>query len=212
MAESSYRYAEVPSEGPRRPLVFAFHGTGGDETQFVPLAKKLWPGAAIVSPRGDVSELGALRFFRRRAEGVYDFDDLKLRQKAMAEFVRAHKQRLSPMRAIGLGYSNGANILAAVTFAAPDLFDELILMHPLVPWTPPDQTGLANKRVLITAGRRDPICPPAQTLALERYFERQGADTAVEWHEGGHEMRPSEIDAVVRWSASRMAPCGVSSS
>ena len=210
MAESRYIYAESPAGGPGRPLIFTFHGTGGDETQLLPLAERVWPGSAIISPRGDVSEQGALRFFRRRAEGVYDFDDLQLRQRAMAEFVLAQKQRLSPIRTIGLGYSNGANILAAVAFVAPDLFDELVLMHPLIPWTPPDQPGLAKARVLITAGRRDPICPPAQTLALERYFERQGADTSVEWHEGGHELRPSEVDAVVRWNASRIMASGIS--
>jgi phospholipase/carboxylesterase len=209
MAESRYVYAEVPAGEPGRPLIFTFHGTGGDETQLLPLAQRVWPGSAIISPRGDVSEQGALRFFRRRAEGVYDFDDLQLRQRAMAEFVLTQK-RLSPIRTIGLGYSNGANILAAVAFVAPDLFDELVLMHPLIPWTPPDQPGLAKARVLITAGRRDPICPPAQTLALERYFERQGADTSVEWHEGGHELRPSEVDAVVRWNASRIMVSGIS--
>ncbi len=51
---------------------------------------------------------------------------------------------------IGLGYSNGANILASVMLEQPDLFDEAILMHPLVPWTPAPQIGLAGKRVLIT--------------------------------------------------------------
>jgi phospholipase/carboxylesterase len=203
MAESCYAYAEVPAKAGDQPIVFALHGTGGDETQLVPLAQRVWPDAAIIAPRGDVSEYGALRFFKRKAEGVYDFEDLELRQKAMAAFVRARKDRLSPSRTIGLGYSNGANILAAVAVAAPDLFDALVLMHPLIPWTPEDQPGLAKATVLITAGRRDPICPPAQTAALERYFERQGADTVVEWHEGGHELRPSEVEALLRWSASR---------
>jgi phospholipase/carboxylesterase len=182
MAESQYIYAEVLAAGPNRPLIFAFHGTGGDETQFVPLAQRVWSGSAIISPRGDVSEHGAMRFFKRRGEGVYDFDDLKLRQKAMAEFVRSHKQRLSPIRTIGLGYSNGANILAAVAFVAPDVCDELILMHPLIPWTPSDQPALAQARMLITAGRLDPVCPPAQTVALERYFELQVAATTLKWH------------------------------
>jgi phospholipase/carboxylesterase len=203
MAESCYAYAEGPAKARDQPIVFAFHGTGGDETQLVPLAQRVWPDAAIIAPRGDVSEHGALRFFKRKAEGVYDFEDLELRQKAMAAFVRAQKDRLSPSRTIGLGYSNGANILAAVAFAAPDLFDALVLMHPLIPWTPQDQPGIAKATVLITAGRRDPICPPAQTAALDRYFERQGADTVMEWHEGGHELRPSEVEALLRWSASR---------
>ena len=203
MGKSCYAYAEIPANGRDQPLVFAFHGTGGDETQLVPLAQRVWRDATVIAPRGDVSEHGALRFFKRKGEGVYDFEDLELRQKAMAAFVSAQKDRLLPARTIGLGYSNGANILAAVAFAAPDLFDALVLMHPLIPWTPQDQPELAKASVLITAGRRDPICPPDQTLALEGYFRRQGADSTVKWHEGGHELRPSEVDALLGWSASR---------
>ena len=113
-----------------------------------------------MSPRGDVVEHGALRFFHRKGEGVYDFEDLARRRRAMADFVRAHKERLAPGQTVGIGYSNGANILAAVAFEDAGLFDELVLMHPLIPWTPDDNPELARARVLITAGRRDPICPP----------------------------------------------------
>jgi phospholipase/carboxylesterase len=194
----SYIHAERPAAREGAPLVFTFHGTGGDETQFLSLAEGIWPSARVVSPRGDVSEHGALRFFRRRAEGVYDFDDLATRTRAMAGFLRAHKARGAPSRVIGLGYSNGANILASVAFENPDIFDDVALMHPLVPWTPTDEPRLASTRVLITAGRRDPICPPAMTIALKDYFQRQGAEVALEWHDGGHELRPNEIRAVAR--------------
>ncbi len=61
------------------PLVFAFHGTGGDETQFFGLVRQIAPRAGVVSPRGDVSERGAARFFRRTGEGVYDMADLAVR-------------------------------------------------------------------------------------------------------------------------------------
>ena len=84
----------------------------------MPLVRELMPGAAIVAPRGDVSEHGALRFFRRRGEGVYDMADLAARTAAMAGFVEAHAAIAAPSRVIGLGYSNGANILASVIFAA----------------------------------------------------------------------------------------------
>ena len=54
VAAETYAYhAEGRAAG--RPLVFAFHGTGGTENQFVPLVRELVPGAAIVAPRGDVS-------------------------------------------------------------------------------------------------------------------------------------------------------------
>jgi phospholipase/carboxylesterase len=193
---SDYRYAALPGVG---ALVFAFHGTGGDEHQLLPLAREIWPEAAIVSPRGDVSEHGALRFFRRKAEGVYDYDDLAQRTAAMASFVRSRKE--AGKRTVGFGYSNGANILASVALAEPDLFDDVALLHPLVPWRPQDDARLAGKRVLITAGRRDPICPPALTSALADFWTRQGADLRLDWHEGGHELRDSEVEALRQWAA-----------
>ena len=197
MTLDAYTYAAEPGVD---ALVFAFHGTGGDERQLWPLARAAWPRAAMVAPRGDVSEHGARRFFRRKAEGVYDYDDLAQRTAAMAGFVRAHKARVGAPRVIGVGYSNGANILAAVAFAEPGLFDDLALMHPLVPWRPADDAQLATTRVLITAGRSDPICPPEFTQAIADFWSRQGAETRLEWHEGGHEMRDSEIEALKLWA------------
>lgn len=53
----------------------------------------------------------------------------------------------------------------------------------------------ARRRLLVTAGRRDPICPPALTDRLLAYLRAGGADVTVAWHEGGHEVRPNEIEA-----------------
>jgi phospholipase/carboxylesterase len=201
MITDSYTYLEDGTAARDAPLIFTFHGTGGDERQFAPFARSLLPDATIISPRGDVSEFGHLRFFKRKAEGVYDFEDLEKRRAAMAEFIRAQKDRLKPSRTIGLGYSNGANILAAVVFKDAGLFDDIVLMHPLIPWTPTDNAELARARVLITAGERDPICPAPMTRALGAYLTRQGADVTAEWHGGGHELRASEPEAVARFLA-----------
>lgn len=157
---------------PGGTLAFGFHGTGGDERQFVPLLRRLLPGAGIIAPRGDVSEMGALRFFRRQGEGRYDMDDLRARTRAMAGFVAAQAREAGASRIVGLGYSNGANILASVVFEKPELFDEVVLLHPLIPWTPVPTAVRA--RVLITAGRRDPICPPEATRRLEDWFRARG--------------------------------------
>ncbi len=191
---STYKFIERPAPL-GAPLFFTFHGTGGDENQFFELAQDLLPAAHIISVRGDVSEHGALRFFKRTGEGVYDMADLSLRTKTMMEFVTTHKAQTKTKRVIGLGYSNGANILASVMFSEPALFDDAVLMHPLIPWVPADQSGLAGKRVLITAGQRDPICPAAQSEKLGQYFEQQGSETKLVWHDGGHELRRTEVDA-----------------
>lgn len=188
-----YQFRTDTRAAPDAPVFFLFHGTGGDENQFFDLAGQLLPGARRVAPRGDVSEHGALRYFRRTGEGVYDMDDLKLRTAAMTEFVR--EQIGAASRVIGLGYSNGANILASVQFAAPDLFDTTVLMHPLIPFAPP-KADFSGRKVLITAGRRDPIAPASATQALADYFSANGAALTLAWHEGGHELRNEELAAI----------------
>lgn len=180
---------------PGAPLLFVFHGTGGDEHQLVGLGKDILPDATIVSPRGDVSEHGAARFFRRTGEGVYDMDDLARRTQAMVAFLRAHAEATDAPAVLGLGYSNGANILAAAMFAAPDLFDAAVLMHPLIPFQPKVEGDLSRARILMTAGRTDPICPPNLTSLLESNLRNLKANVDLVWHDGGHEVRQAEIAA-----------------
>ncbi|MHA6688857.1 alpha/beta hydrolase [Devosia sp. A449] len=199
---ADYHYREGQGADATAPLFFVFHGTGGDENQFFDLAGQLLPGARVVAPRGDVSEGGALRYFRRTGDGVYDMDDLALRTAQMIAFVEARKAEGTAKQVIGLGYSNGANILAAVQFAAPELFDATILMHPLIPFAPP-MVDFAGKRVLLTAGQRDPMAPAALTQALHDYFAGQGAQASLFWHEGGHELRQEELRATQQFLAAK---------
>lgn len=192
MTAETYTFAERPGAASDAPTFFLFHGTGGDEHQFIELAPQLLPGARLIAPRGDVSEGGALRYFKRFAEGMFDMDDLRRATAKMAAFVRGQKGAST----VGLGYSNGANILAATQFEAPELFDTVVLLHPMIPFDPAPQPGLAGKRVLVTAGRRDPICPAPMTQKLADWYVAQGADARIFWHEGGHEIRQEELLAI----------------
>jgi len=197
MSTDSYHALTTPPEG-EAPLVFAFHGTGGDERQFFGLAQELVPQAGVVSPRGDVSEMGAARFFRRASEGVYDMDDLARATAKMVGFVAAWKAK-SPGRPVyGFGYSNGANILAAVMMAQPELFDRVGLLHPLIPWEPAAAPALKDRQVLVTAGRHDPICPWPMTERLVSWTEAQDARVATRYHDGGHELRREELAALAQ--------------
>jgi phospholipase/carboxylesterase len=198
MSAEAYPHAVAPG-GPDGPLVFAFHGTGGSERQLIPLAQEVRPGATVIGPRGDVVEHGALRFFRRRAEGVYDMADLARATEKMAGFVEAQAAARRATRLVGIGYSNGANILASVIFARRDLFDDAVLMHPLIAWEP--EPGPVKTRVLITAGERDPMAPAALTRQLASWFAAQGAEVATDWHGGGHSLEPGEVDAASRFLA-----------
>ena len=201
---STDTYIQKISEGRAGgPLFFVFHGTGADENQLLAVARQLMPEATIVSPRGDVSEHGAPRFFRRTGEGVYDMEDLAARTAKMAGYVRAHKEERRPSAVLGMGYSNGANILASVVFEQPQLFDGVVLMHPLIPFQPQVKGTLDNLWVLMTAGRRDPICPAPFTEQFSEALVSHAAAVDTVWHEGGHEVRPEEFEAarhfLARW-------------
>ena len=195
MSRDNYIFRERAGGEPTAPLLFLFHGTGGDEDQFFELGGELLPGAHLIAPRGDVSEHGALRYFRRTGEGRYDMADLAARTDRMAAFIRAHAGDHEGARVFGLGYSNGANILASVLLGAPDLFDGAVLLHPLIPFTPPPAPGLAGQHILITAGRQDPIAPAPATEALAAWLQDQGADLTLAWQPGGHALTPPELAA-----------------
>ncbi len=117
------------------------------------------PEATIVSPRGDVSEYGAARFFRRTGEGVYDMDDLARATDKMAGFIAGLVAEHKPSEVIGLGYSNGANIMANLLIEKGSVFDKAALLHPLLPFRPKDNPALKGAKILMTAGQMDPICP-----------------------------------------------------
>lgn len=200
MTDTAYVFAETRGWA-GAPLLLTFHGTGGTEHQFHGFAERLIPGAHVVSPRGDVLEGGMNRYFRRTGEGVYDMTDLANRRDRMARFIQAHKARTGAGHVAALGYSNGANILMAVALEYPDLVGRMALMHPLIPWSPEAQPGLAGRHILITAGQRDPICPAPQTQALADYLKAQSANVQVEWHTGGHEITQGEVQAVTDFMA-----------
>lgn len=187
---------KAPAEG--APLLFVFHGTGGGEHQFCGLAEEILPEAGIVSPRGDVLEHGAARFFKRDGEGVYDMDDLARRTEKMAGFIKAHKEVHPGSPVYGFGYSNGANIRASVVLKHASLFERVGLLHPLIPWEPEANPALAGLKALITAGQNDPICPWPLSERLIGYFEAQGSDVSTAIHSGGHGLLEPELTELAR--------------
>ena len=145
MTDTTYVH-RLKAGAPGKPILFTFHGTGGDENQFFDFGARLLPEATIVSPRGDVSEHGAARFFRRTGEGVYDMADLARATDKMAAYVSGLAAEYGASQVLGLGFSNGANILANVLIEHGDLFDAAVLMHPLIPFQPKDNAQASGIR------------------------------------------------------------------
>lgn len=200
-AELGFIHRYVPGESPVTLLLL--HGTGGDESDLLPLGQSVAPGWPLLSPRGKVSEHGMPRFFRRLAPGVFDTQDLIHRTHELAGFVAqaAHTYGLDPGRVVALGFSNGANIAGALLLLRPETLAGAVLLRPMVPLEPPQLPDLTGRPVLILAGRQDPIVPPAESERLAELLGRAGAAVELHWLDGGHGLGAEDLELTRQWLA-----------
>jgi phospholipase/carboxylesterase len=180
------------------PLLL-LHGTGGDENDLLPVARMVAPGAALLSPRGDVLERGMPRFFRRFAEGVFDEDDVRRRADALADFVSDARKAYGIAAPVALGYSNGANIAAAVLLLRPDVLAGAILWRAMMPLTAPQPTSLSGTPVLMVSGARDPIATSAEAGRLKTALEAAGAAVEHRVIPVGHELSQADVSIAREW-------------
>lgn len=179
------------------------HGTGGDESDLLPMGRTLAPGAHLLSPRGRILENGMPRFFRRLAEGVFDQENLKLQTDGLVAFIGSAVQvyGLRSDRIVALGLSNGANIASSVLLAHPGILNAAVLFRPMVPFIPATNPDLKQVKLLVAAGTSDPIVSPQQTGSLVQMFRAAGAAVTTFWHHGGHELGQDDLNAGRTWIA-----------
>jgi predicted esterase len=189
----------VPGTSERTLLLL--HGTGGNESDLIPLGRELDPHAALLSPRGKVLESGMPRFFRRLAEGVFDLEDLKIRTNELADFVAAAAQHygFASDNVIAVGYSNGANIAASMLLLRPEIMRGAVLFRAMVPLVPDDLPDLSSVHVWIGAGSEDPIIPTSETQRLVELLRSAGADVTLRFFNAGHGLTNSEVETAGRW-------------
>ena len=197
-----YTHRFIPSQkSPLRRVLLLLHGTGGNENDMIPLGRDVDPSAAILSLRGNVPENGMPRFFRRLAEGVFDEEDVIRRANELADFiaVAAAKYEFDPKSLTAVGYSNGANIAAAILLLRPGVLTRAILFRTMVPLTPATPPALPNTRVLICSGEHDPIVPVENVERLAAMLREAGADATLRFEDAGHQLVFAEIAAARDW-------------
>jgi phospholipase/carboxylesterase len=205
-ADLGFVHRYVPGEDDSGPTLLLLHGTGGNEEDLVGLGETLAPGAAILSPRGKVSEYGAPRFFRRLAEGVFDHEDLLFRTHELAEFAEAASEEYGFDRAklVAVGYSNGANVAASTILLHPGLLRAAVLFRAMVPFEPEVTPDLSGMPVFLAAGRADRMIPPDNTQRLADILLEAGADVDLRWRNVGHPLTYEDVRDTKQWLASTL--------
>jgi phospholipase/carboxylesterase len=188
-----------PGADPRTHPLLLLHGTGGDENDLVALGREVAPGASLLSPRGKVLENGMPRFFRRLAEGVFDETDVRHRADELADFVAEARETYGLPAPIALGYSNGANIAAAILLLRPEALDGAVLLRPMMPLSSPPVPELGGKPVLLVSGLGDPFAPGGSAETLKDALSRGGAKVEHRVLPGGHALTRDDLDVAHRW-------------
>ena len=197
--ELSFIHRFKPATEPGRPPLLLLHGTGGNEDDLLPLGQMLSSGSAQLSPRGKVLEGGMPRFFRRLREGVFDEEDVRRRAHELADFIAEARDSYNLAAPIAVGFSNGANIAAAVLKLRPEALAGAALLRAMVPLQDPPAADLAGKPVLILSGASDPIVPADNARRLASLLQAAGAAVEHRMLPAGHGLSQADVTLTKAW-------------
>ncbi len=195
----AYIHRFEPGGDPSLPPVLLLHGTGGDETDLLPLGREIAPGAALLSPRGNVLEGDMPRFFKRFREGLFDEDDVRRRANELSHFVAEARRVYGLARPVALGYSNGANIAAALLLLHRQTLAGAILLRATLPLSQTPPVDLTGKPVLIDSGARDPMMTPE---GAARLVDAVLNGLLPPWEStlpSGHELSQADVTLAQAW-------------
>ena len=199
MTDLGFIHRFIPATQPGKPPLLLLHGTGGDENDLIPLAAQLSPGSALLSPRGKVTENGMPRFFRRLAEGVFDLADLKVRTAELADFIAAARMAYGIEAPVAVGFSNGANIAAALLLTRPQVLHGAVLLRAMLPFEPEPLPDLAGKPVLLLSGSNDTMISAAGRERLAAVLQAAGADLVYKVLPTGHNLTQNDLNLAAQW-------------
>lgn len=182
--------------------ILLLHGTGGNENDLLPLAANFGNCYNILSVRGNVSENGMPRFFKRLGMGVFDEQDLDFRTDELVAFVKAAavQEGFDSTKVIALGYSNGANIAGAALVKYPDFLAGAVLYRPMQPFKTLKSAGTGNAvPVFFSSGIADPTIEPSATPIYVLALEELGFK--VRYHElpTGHNLTMDDVTLSAEW-------------
>jgi phospholipase/carboxylesterase len=187
------------SDNPDGTTLVLLHGTGGNEADLMPVARRIAPHATLLGVRGRAIEDGSNRWFRRMGADTFDQEDICSEAEAFAAFVdrATTAYGLDRDQLAFLGYSNGASFLAAVIQLHPAVVRRAILLRAIQVTENLKLADISATRVLMLAGRDDTLGPGISTL-LDN-LKANGAQVDARELSAGHDLSGADVVAAAAW-------------
>jgi len=179
----------------------ALHGTGGDENDLLPLVDFLNASYNVLSPRGNINENGMNRFFKRHGVGSYDIDNLVVETNNLKEFIEdaVSNYALKLDEIIGIGFSNGANILESLIQLHGPLIRKVILLSPVFLQPNVPFKDLSGVDIFIATSDNDPYVKHKENDQLVDKLSAANANVYVHKHLGGHQLNQAILVDLKKW-------------
>jgi phospholipase/carboxylesterase len=203
MEFQALKYIYQPAGNAGANTLLLLHGTGGNEHDLLPIAREFGNDFNILSLRGNVSENGMPRFFKRLGMGIFDEQDLTFRTHEMVNFLKelALKEGFDISKLIALGYSNGANIAGSTLVLYPDFLAGAILYRPMQPFKEIDAAlrNTLHTPVFMSSGVADPTVNQADTSKYVNILNNAGFDVTSYNLSAGHNLTREDLNLSVDW-------------
>ncbi len=190
---------------PERPsgrTIIMLHGSGGDETTLAKLAAAIAPDATLIGIRGRIVQDGVKRWYKRITPTEFDQQDVRSEAAAFVEFLQAmaRDQKLDLASTTFLGYSNGANLIAAMTQLHPGIVRTAVLLRAMPVLNDADMPSvdLSQTRVLTISGENDKLYYPFAPKLAER-LRLCGANVDARVIDSGHGIGDEDARIVAEW-------------
>lgn len=193
-------YYPKDNKGQLNALVILLHGSGGNEKSLVPLARKIWPDATLLGIRGRVVQDGGTRWYKRITAVKFDQDDVKFEADAFSRFLGklSEQKSLDLSKAVFVGYSNGANLLAASMMMHPDMVKQAVLMRSMPVLDQMPKADLSKTRVLTITGDKDKLYAPFAS-ELSAALKMRGAMLDAKIIDAGHMLNETDAGIIKKW-------------
>jgi phospholipase/carboxylesterase len=183
-------YPEV-SEPPK--LLVMLHGWTGDENSMWIFSPRIPKYYLIIAPRGITrTPLGGYGWQESALDGWSTVSDFELAIEKLLNLIdSAESFGVDPLYFDLMGFSQGAALAFAITFAYPERVDKVAGLSGFLPGGLESKIGdsvLEGKRIFVAHGRQDELVPIAKGRAVVEGLKTAGAQVSYCEEDVGHKL------------------------